>query len=177
MSKINEIENVKREKLKALNEAGIYAYGGRFDVDGQIQDFINDFQEGKAVSLAGRLMAVREHGKSVFYDMRDSSGKVQLFAGKNALGDEKFEFLKKLDIGDIVGVKGELFKTRTGEPTLKINEITILSKALKTLPEKWHGLKDVETRYRHRYTHAIRRIKRRGLNGRSTRESTSSYPA
>ncbi len=155
MSKINEIENVKREKLKALNEAGIYAYGGRFDVDGQIQDFINDFQEGKAVSLAGRLMAVREHGKSVFYDMRDSSGKVQLFAGKNALGDEKFEFLKKLDIGDIVGVKGELFKTRTGEPTLKINEITILSKALKTLPEKWHGLKDVETRYRHRYVDLI----------------------
>lgn len=151
MSKINDIEKQKRAKLEDIKSLGIYPYGCQFPVDSLIERLKSDFAEGKHASVAGRIMAVREHGKTIFYDLRDSSDRIQLYAGKKVLGDDKFEFLKKLDIGDIVGVKGELFKTRTGEPTLKILEIAILSKSLKPLPEKWHGLKDVEIRYRQRY--------------------------
>jgi len=155
VSKISDIENQKREKLNSLKSAGIYPYGNKFPVDSLIKDIRENFAEGKSVSIAGRIMAVREHGKTVFFDLRDSTDKVQLYAGKKVLGDEVFEFLKKLDIGDIIGVKGEMFKTRTGEPTLKLSEIKILSKSLRPLPEKWHGLKDVEIRYRQRYLDLI----------------------
>ena len=155
MSKISDIEKQKRAKLKNLKLLGVYPYGSRYQVDALIKELKDNFQEGKKISIAGRLMAVREHGKTVFYDLRDSTDKVQLYAGKKAIGDEKFEFLKNLDIGDIVGVKGELFKTRTDEITLKISDITVLSKSLRPLPEKWHGLKDVEIRYRQRYLDLI----------------------
>jgi len=155
LSKISDIEKQKRAKLKNLKSLGVYPYGSRYQVDALIKELKDNFQEGKKVSIAGRLMAVREHGKTVFFDLRDSTDKVQLYAGKKAIGDEKFEFLKNLDIGDIVGVKGELFKTRTDEITLKISDITILSKSLRPLPEKWHGLKDVEIRYRQRYLDLI----------------------
>ena len=155
MSQLSDIEKQKREKLKAIEALGIYPFGGKYAVDSTIAQLRDNFAEGKAVSLAGRLMAERAHGKSVFYDLRDSTGRIQLFAGKNDIGEERFSFLKLLDIGDIVGVKGELFKTRTGEPTVKLSDIKILSKSLRTLPEKWHGLKDVETRFRQRYVDLI----------------------
>ena len=155
MSHLNDIEKEKREKLKEIEKLGIYPFGERYERDSSAKDAKDDFREAKPVSLAGRLMAARAHGKTVFYDLRDSSGRIQLYAGKEDLGDEKFAFLKKLDIGDIVGVKGELFKTRTGEITVKISDIKILSKSLRPLPEKWHGLKDVEMRYRRRYVDLI----------------------
>ena len=151
MSSISDIEKQKREKLKEIEKLGVYPFGGRYDVDCSIKELKDKFEEGKAVSVAGRIMASREHGKTVFYDLADSSGRIQLYAAQNVLGDDRFSFLKKLDIGDIVGVKGELFKTRTGEMTVKLVDITVLSKALRPLPEKWHGLKDVETRFRRRY--------------------------
>ena len=150
-----DIEKEKQAKLKEIEALGIYPFGGRYKVDCSIKESIDKFKEGKSVSLAGRLMAAREHGKTVFYDLRDSTGKIQLYAGRDALGEEKFSFLKKLDIGDLVGVKGELFKTRTDEITLKLIDIVILAKSLRPLPEKWHGLKDVETRYRQRYVDLI----------------------
>jgi len=155
VANINDLENVKREKLNAIKEKGIYPYGGKYDVTDHAKELHENCTEGKSVSVAGRLMAVREHGKSNFYDVRDITGKIQLYAGKNVLGDEAFDFLSKLDIGDIVGAKGELFKTRTGEPTIKVSEIKLLAKSLKPLPEKWHGLTDVEIRYRKRYLDLI----------------------
>lgn len=155
MSQLNDIEKQKRVKLKELESLGIYPFGEKYRVDSSIDELKKAFQEGKAVSVAGRIMAVREHGKSVFYDLRDSSARIQLYAAKNVLGEEKFAFLKKLDIGDIIGIKGELFKTRTGEDTIKLSDIKILSKSLRPLPEKWHGLKDVETRFRQRYVDLI----------------------
>ncbi|MFH1593677.1 MAG: lysine--tRNA ligase [Candidatus Omnitrophota bacterium] len=155
MSSINDIEKQKREKLKDIESLGIYPFGERYKVDSSIKELKENFQEGKGVSVAGRIMAAREHGKTIFYDLRDSSDRIQLYAGKKVLGDEKFSFLKKLDIGDIIGITGELFKTRTGELTVKLSDIKILSKSLRPLPEKWHGLKDVETRYRKRYVDLI----------------------
>ncbi|OGW75849.1 MAG: lysine--tRNA ligase [Omnitrophica bacterium RBG_13_46_9] len=151
MPHLSDIEKQKREKLKEIESLGIYPFGGRYQTDCSIKELRDNFKEGNSFSIAGRLMAVREHGKAIFYDIEDSTGRIQLYAGKDVLGDDKFSFIKKLDIGDIVGAKGELFKTRTGEETVKLSDITILSKALRPLPEKWHGLKDIETRFRQRY--------------------------
>jgi len=155
MDKENLLIQQKKEKLEALRKAGIYPYGKRFDATSSIGEAKDKYEEAKEVILAGRIIAVREHGKSAFLDIRDSKGKIQLYAGKDLLGNDKFEFLKRLDIGDFIGVKGELFKTRTGEITVKLKDIEILSKSLRPLPEKWHGLKDVEIRYRHRYLDLI----------------------
>ena len=143
------------EKLKEIQAKGVYPFGGKYKTDAPIENIKNNYEEGKKVSLAGRLMAVREHGKTVFYDLRDSSGKIQLYAGEKVLGDEKFTFLKNFHVGDIIGIQGELLKTRTGEITVKMEDYTLLSKSIRTLPEKWHGLKDVETRFRQRYVDLI----------------------
>lgn len=155
MSNINDIEKQKREKLKDIEKLGICPFGEKYSVDCSIENAKSNFEEGKALSLAGRIMAARAHGKTVFYDLGDSTGRIQLYAGKNELSDEKFSFLKMLDIGDIIGATGELFKTRTGEITLKLSDVKILSKSLRPLPEKWHGLKDIETRFRQRYVDLI----------------------
>lgn len=155
MSHLSDIEKQKREKLKEIEKLGVYPFGEKYSTDNNIEELINNFDEGKSISAAGRIMAERAHGKTVFFDLRDSTGRIQLYGGKDALGEEKFSFLKKLDIGDIIGVKGELFKTRTGEITIKLSDIKILAKSLRPLPEKWHGLKDVETRYRQRYVDLI----------------------
>lgn len=119
-----------------------------------IKEILDDFAEGKQVSVAGRLASKRSHGKSGFAHISDHTGKIQFYAQANKLG-ELFELYKDLDIGDIVGVNGELFTTRTGEPTVLIKELKLLAKALRPMPEKWHGLKDVETRYRQRYLDLI----------------------
>jgi len=117
-------------------------------------EILNEFEEGKVVSFAGRLITKREHGKSGFAHLSDESGKLQIYAQANTLG-LGFQLFKELDIGDIIGVNGELFKTRTGESTIVVKEIKLLSKALRPLPEKWHGLKDIEVRYRQRYLDLI----------------------
>jgi len=155
LSHLSDIEKQKREKLKTIESLGIYPFGERYEVTSSIGEAKNNYKEADKVSLAGRIMAERAHGKTIFYDLRDSSERIQLYAGEKVIGSEKFKFLKNLDIGDIVGVKGELFKTRTDEITVRIEDIKILSKSLKTLPEKWHGLKDVETRFRQRYVDLI----------------------
>lgn len=151
----NELIKQRKAKLDAINKKGIYAYGGRFDTSSFIKEFTDNFAEGKTVNLAGRIMACREHGKAKFYDLKDSTGKIQLYVKSDIVGVETFELSNNLDIGDFIGVGGETFKTRTGEPSLKVTKIEILSKSLRPLPEKWHGLKDVETRYRQRYVDLV----------------------
>lgn len=155
MHEENELIRQRKVKLDAIKSRGIYAYGGKFQTTSSIMDLAENFQEGKTVNLAGRIMACREHGKAKFYDLRDSTGKIQLYVKADILGQEGFELSNNIDIGDFVGVNGETFKTRTGEPSLKTIKLEILSKSLRPLPEKWHGLKDVETRYRQRYVDLV----------------------
>ncbi len=119
-----------------------------------IKDIFKDFKENKEVFTAGRVIAKREHGKSSFAHISDVSAKAQLYLRKDILKDD-YELFKEIDVGDIVGVKGELFKTKTGEPTILVKELKLLAKSLRPLPEKWHGLKDVEIRYRQRYLDLI----------------------
>ncbi|MBU1112258.1 MAG: lysine--tRNA ligase, partial [Candidatus Omnitrophica bacterium] len=119
-----------------------------------IKEILDSFSEGKEVSLAGRLISKREHGKSGFAHLSDHTGKIQFYAQADKLG-EQFKLYKDLTVGDIAGIRGKLFVTRTGESTVLIEELKLLAKALRPMPEKWHGLKDVETRYRQRYLDLI----------------------
>jgi len=151
----NEIIEQRYKNLEKLVEKGINPFGEKFSDIHQIQSLKDNYTEGAKVRIAGRIMAKREHGKSVFMDVKDSSGKMQVYMKKDTIGDESFEILKSLDIGDIIGSEGGLFKTRTGEETVLVDEYKVLSKSLLPLPEKWHGLKDVEIRYRQRYVDLI----------------------
>jgi len=149
---MNEYVKQRTDKLNALKEIGIEAYGGCFNKSSGIDILIKDYKDGDAVETAGRITALREHGKSSFLDLRDASARIQVYVKRDTLGTDIYDnIFKKLDIGDILGVKGKLFKTRTGEVTINAEEITLLAKGLRPLPEKWHGLKDVEIRYRQRY--------------------------
>ena len=151
----NDLIKQRKTKLDNLTRDGVYAYGARFETTSAIKALKDDFTEGKPVALAGRIMAARSHGKSSFYDIKDSTAKIQAYFKEETVGDKNFKLLNNIDIGDFIGIKGETFKTRTGEPTVVVRELTILAKSLRPLPEKWHGLKDVETRYRQRYVDLI----------------------
>ncbi|MFO8060969.1 MAG: lysine--tRNA ligase [Bacillota bacterium] len=144
------------QKMRALREAGQDPYGGRFCVTHSAADLCDraDDLEG-GVSAAGRIMAVRSHGKITFMDLVDRSGSIQLYFRVNEVGQERYQMLELFDIGDILGVRGEVFRTRTGEPTIRVEDFAILSKSLRPLPEKWHGLTDVDLRYRRRYLDLI----------------------
>jgi len=152
---LNEIIQQRIAKLESLKEKGICLYPSESVSHRDIGEVLSNFQEGEKCTLCGRIMAKRLHGKAGFLDLRDSTGKIQIYAKADILGPEKFELLKDMDIADIISVKGDLFMTHTGEPSLKVEEFTILAKALRPLPEKWHGLKDVEVRYRQRYLDLI----------------------
>ncbi|MFH0877714.1 MAG: lysine--tRNA ligase [Candidatus Omnitrophota bacterium] len=153
---LNEIIQQRIEKLQFFKEAGLEPYGRKFDKTCSIKDLLSSFNEGQTVVLAGRLMAKRKHGKVVFGDLKDESGRLQLYVRKDdPLAEQEFELFNKLDIGDILGVEGKTFKTHTGEPTLKVVQFTLLAKSLRPLPEKWHGLKDIQIRYRRRYVDLV----------------------
>ncbi|MCK5259613.1 MAG: lysine--tRNA ligase [Candidatus Omnitrophica bacterium] len=152
---VDEIRRVRLDKLKKLKDHGIAPYGMRFDRTSSISDVLQSFGEEKEVTIAGRLMASRSHGKVIFADLEDQSGKIQLFIKVQQVTANGFEIVKALDIGDIIGIKGTLFITKTGQQSVRVAEITVLSKSLLSLPEKWHGLKDVEIRYRQRYVDLI----------------------
>jgi len=154
MESINELIQQRIDKLNEIREKGMAPYGGKF-ARTAIKDIVADFQEDKTVAAAGRIMASRGHGKSIFADLNDGSGKVQVYVKKDRLGEESFDLFKNMDIGDIIGVEGKLFKTRTEEVTINVEKFVVLAKGLRPLPEKWHGLKDVETRYRCRYLDLI----------------------
>ncbi|MFA6281519.1 MAG: OB-fold nucleic acid binding domain-containing protein, partial [Candidatus Omnitrophota bacterium] len=142
----------KLDKIKA-NFGNPFAETA-FDKPATIKEILDSFEENKVVSVAGRLMTKREHGKSSFANLADQTGKIQVYARLDILG-KNYELFKDLDMGDIVGVKGKLFKTHTGELTILVDELKLLSKIILPLPEKWHGLRDVEVRYRQRYLDLI----------------------
>lgn len=151
---ITEIYTQRLEKIAYLRSLGINPYGNNFLAGGKIKELRDKFSAGSIYSVCGRVMAIRSHGKTTFLDIRDSTDKIQIYVKADALKEGKAAF-ENLDLGDFLGAKGEAFLTKTNEPTIKADEITILSKALKPLPEKWHGLKDVEIRYRQRYLDLI----------------------
>ncbi|MFH1858399.1 MAG: amino acid--tRNA ligase-related protein, partial [Candidatus Omnitrophota bacterium] len=160
MEETNELYQERMKKLDAfrglrLYEEPVLPYGRRFERSGSLKEIVGHFEEGKRVKAAGRMTAVRTHGKSAFCDLRDQEGKLQLYFKEDVVGKDPFEFFAKIDIGDFLGAEGALFKTKTGEPSLRVEHYEFLSKNLRPLPEKWHGLKDVETRYRQRYVDLI----------------------
>ncbi len=155
---LNALLKIRREKLKELQEAGKDPFQKvKYDVNAFSKDIENKFDEleGKIVSIAGRIMSKRIMGKASFCHIQDKDGQVQSYVAKANIGDEFYDDFKRYDIGDIVGITGEVFKTQKGEISVKAHEVVLLSKSLEILPEKYHGLKDTEIRYRQRYIDLI----------------------
>ncbi|WP_456361234.1 lysine--tRNA ligase [Vescimonas sp.] len=155
---LREILQIRRDKLAALQEAGRNPFEiTRYDVTHHAQEVKDQFDqlEGQTVSLAGRLMSKRGMGKVSFCDLKDKSGRIQIYARKDEMDEDAYDRFRKYDIGDIVGVKGDVFRTQKGEMSIRAHEITLLSKSLQPLPEKFHGLTDKELRYRQRYVDLI----------------------
>jgi len=154
---VKEIE-VRRQKLDALRERGIDPFGAAFNASHTTSQALAEFddeQPEKTVKIAGRIMSKRGQGKVSFLDLHDQSGKMQIYVKIDEVGEEQFSLLKLLDVGDIIGVTGPVFRTQRGEISVRAQQLTVLSKSLHPLPEKWHGLKDVELRYRQRYVDLI----------------------
>jgi lysyl-tRNA synthetase class 2 len=155
MSEANNLMAVRLEKRAALEAKGLRPYGAAFTVTGDVGEVRAGFAEGRKVSLAGRVTARRDMGKSHFLDVSDHSGRMQVYLQDKALGEDGVAVYELLDIGDFIGVEGECFTTKTGEPSVKAEKFVLLSKSLHPLPEKWHGLQDVEARHRQRYLDLI----------------------
>jgi len=154
---LNELLLVRRKKLEELREREIDPFGTKFDRTHRAHEIMDRFDEfeNTQVTIAGRIMAKRNMGKATFVHIQDVSGRIQVYVRVNEVGDEQYELFTHFDIGDIIGVSGKVFKTQRGEISVWANEITLLAKSLRPLPEKWHGLKDVELRYRQRYVDLI----------------------
>jgi lysyl-tRNA synthetase class 2 len=162
--KMSEIQNqgdlrqVRLDKFNELKRVGRNPFEiSKFDVTSNSEEIKSNFEEmeGKTVSLAGRIMSKRGQGKVGFYDVQDTYGRIQIFAKQDTLGEEEYNYLKTNDIGDIIGVTGEVFRTKMGEISVRAESVVLLTKSLQTLPEKFHGLKDTEIRYRQRYVDLI----------------------
>ena len=151
MDEENELIALRRKKLDALRANGIEPFGAAFEVSGSIAEVRDQFREGETLRAAGRITAHRDMGKSHFLDLRDATGRIQIYIHAKEVGPELTDLFRFLDIGDLIGVQGTCFVTKSGEPTLKVRTFRLLAKALRPLPEKWHGLQDVEARYRQRY--------------------------
>jgi lysyl-tRNA synthetase class 2 len=163
MEEINELIEQRIKKLEELRKIGIEPFDGPFDAQDHAEDLLKRYAsvsketletDPAYCSLAGRIIAMRDFGKAAFAHIEDITGKIQVYFKKDTLRD-KFPLLKKLDIGDIIGLKGRLFRTKTNELTVEVNDFIFLAKSLRPLPEKWHGLRDIETRYRQRYVDLI----------------------
>ncbi|MEK7308157.1 MAG: lysine--tRNA ligase [Nitrospirota bacterium] len=163
MEEKDDLIQERRKKLKRLRDAGIDPYGSRFAVKDMASDIYKKYgntskadleSKSESCTIAGRIIALRDFGKAAFAHIQDSSGKIQVYLRKDIVG-EGFDILKNLDIGDIVGLEGKLFRTKTDELTVEVKDAVLLCKSLRPLPEKWHGLKDIETRYRQRYVDLI----------------------
>ncbi|MGE5581764.1 MAG: lysine--tRNA ligase, partial [Bacillota bacterium] len=153
----NEQMELRLEKLKKLREKGINPFGERFNRTNNLQEITDNFSqlENQAVTIAGRLISKRDQGKACFANIIDQSGNIQLYGKIDVLGEEKYRDFLDLDLGDIIGVNGRVFKTHRGQITVQIEDFKLLSKALRQLPEKFHGLKDTDLRYRQRYLDLI----------------------
>jgi len=158
-SRLERITEQRLDSLSKIRARGIDPYPHSYHPSHTIREAITLFDQqeesSQDISLAGRIMSRRSMGKMSFVDIRDSSGKIQLSLRYDLLGQERYEFLQDIDIGDIIGAKGKLFRTKAGELTLEVSDFAILCKSLRPLPEKWHGLADVEKRYRQRYLDLI----------------------
>lgn len=159
-NELNDLLLNRRENLKNLKEQGFDPFSeenATYEVSHTAKEILNNYEEfdGAEVSLAGRIMTLRSFGKAGFANIKDISGEIQIYVRKDEIGDNDFEIYKLLDIGDLVGVKGSIFTTNKGEITIRVKEFKLLTKALRPLPDKWHGLKDVDTRYRKRYIDLI----------------------
>ncbi len=157
---LNEIRQARLEKLNKLQKAGVDPYPAKswrtHEIKSVLADFDNLAADKRAFVLVGRIMARREHGGSAFFDIQDESGKIQIFLKKDVLGDKNFEFfMETTDVGDFIEINGALFRTKQNEPTLQVEKYRMLAKSLLPLPEKWHGLQDVEERFRKRYLDLI----------------------
>ena len=157
--KLNDQMLIRRGKLEKIAELGFEPYGGRFDWTHHTNDILADAEalekSEEHVKVAGRIMIIRGHGKTAFCKLRDEKGDIQLYFRKDALDEKEWNLFKLVDMGDILGVEGTVFTTHTGEVTVRVLSFTMLSKSLRPLPEKWHGLTDVEQRYRQRYLDLI----------------------
>src|SRR6266699_297495 len=151
----SELLALRREKLAALEKLGVAPFGVAFETSGDIAHVRERFAEGASFRVAGRISAHRDMGKSHFVDLKDASGRMQIYLQAKELGPEAMEVFKLLDLGDFIGVEGTCFTTKTGEPTLNVHKLELLAKSLRPLPEKWHGLQDIEVRYRQRYLDLI----------------------
>ncbi|MEE8370371.1 MAG: lysine--tRNA ligase, partial [Dehalococcoidia bacterium] len=155
----DEIIALRRKKLERIRSRGADPYPARFHRTHTAQEasalLQGESTPGDTVVVGGRITAMRQMGKATFLDLRDGSGRIQAYLKQDTLGAEAYEALRDLDLADFLGVSGTLFRTRTGEPTVQADSFTILAKALRPLPEKWHGLQDVEVRYRQRYLDLI----------------------
>ncbi|MFH1452503.1 MAG: lysine--tRNA ligase [Armatimonadota bacterium] len=166
---LSDQELQRQENLKKLYELGKKPYGERFITTHSVENIINEFssmeqdKEGPEVSIAGRITALREHGKATFGNVADKTAQIQIYLKQDLVGKENYELLKLIDLGDIIGITGKIFKTRRGELTILTENFKILSKCLHPLPEKWHGLKDIEIRYRRRYLDLMTNIDVRKL--------------
>ena len=158
-NEINEQMQVRIDKMHKIEEHGWKPFGYRFLYTHRAADIAAQFDElsekETEVKMAGRIMAIRGHGNTCFMDMQDKTGRIQVYVRKDVIGEENYALIKLMDIGDTVGITGTAFRTHMGELSIKANSVEMLSKSLRPLPEKWHGLKDVETRYRQRYVDLI----------------------
>ena len=155
---LSEQRKIRREKLKTLQEAGRNPFlEERWDVTAHSMDIKDNFEamEDQEVSCAGRIMAFRQMGKASFIDIQDKQGRIQVFVSRDAIGADEYKFFKTYDIGDILGIEGTVFKTKTGEVSIRASRIVLLSKSIQVLPNKWQGLKDQDARYRQRYVDLI----------------------
>src|SRR6266571_3348938 len=151
MDETNSLINQRKEKLATLRSKGIDPFKNKLAPTEKCAEARANYVEGREVAVAGRLTAHRDMGKSMFIDVRDQSGRLQVYAQKNILGDEQFDIFRHVDLGDFVGARGTLFTTKMGEISIRLTSFVILTKALRPPPEKWHGLADTEIRYRQRY--------------------------
>jgi lysyl-tRNA synthetase class 2 len=151
MEEENELIALRRRKLDALRAKAIDPFGAGFEPTGSIAEVREKFKEGKNLRAAGRITAHRDMGKSHFLDLRDATGRIQIYIHSKEVGAELIDLFRLVDIGDLIGVEGTCFLTKSGEPTLKVRTFQLLAKALRPLPEKWHGLQDIEACYRQRY--------------------------
>src|SRR5438105_11656013 len=155
MEEENELVALRREKLDKFRARGVEPFGVAFETSGDIAEIRSRFKEGDTLRAAGRITAHRDMGKSHFLDLRDATGRIQIYIHPKEVGAELIDLFSLLDLGDFVGVEGTCFLTKTSEPTLKVRKFQVLAKSLRPLPEKWHGLQDVEARYRQRYLDLI----------------------
>jgi len=147
----HELINVRKEKIEKLRALGVNPFGGRFETTDEIGELHENFSEEKKVTIAGRMTAHRDMGKSHFFDISDFRGRIQCYVNAKGVSEEEFEAFKLLDLGDWIGISGETFNTKVGEPTVKVESLTVLSKALRPMPDKFHGVSDQELKYRKRY--------------------------